>query len=246
MPDWLKRYQHGEHAAVWAEMEALGPSIRQKANLAEARKVAAETMRRALANVEALIEALTAIGYRFAAPGESSAMSWAQELRLANAIAYAQGAGKKYARDPWSHPVLQWVQIEEPPVPERYLEGRPAWTVHRPPSSNVKATLDKLEADRGAPLSLGLRAFWETVGSVSLAGSHPFLNPVQNPSGRVLCLSVAAIQQAGPLAPDASAGAPFVANLRRAFEWAGFPGWEGHPDPPRRELDFLRSKVTAL
>jgi hypothetical protein len=242
MTDWLKRYNQGEHAAVWAEMEALGPDIRKSANLAEARKVAAETMRRALDNVESLIEALTSIGYRFAAPGESSTMSWALELRLSNAVAYAQSAGKKYAKDPWPHPALEWVQVEEPPVPAHYLGGRPAWTVHRRPSTGIKTTLDNLEKDLVGPLALSLRAFWETVGSVNLAGSHPLLNP----HGDLPCLRVASFGKAEPLTPDSTVGAPFAANLRRAFEWGGFPGWEGHPDPPERELQFLRSKVTAL
>ena len=242
MPDWLKRYNRGEHAAVWAEMEAMGPDIRNQANLAEARKVAAETMRRALGNIDSLIEALCAIGYRFAAPGESSPASWALELRLSNAIAYAKNAGKKYAKDPWSHPALKWVDVEEPPVAAHYLEGRPAWTVHRRPSADAKTTLDHLETEVGGPLALSLRAFWETVGSANFAGSHPLLNP----QGAVPCLTVASFRKAGPLVPDATAGAPFVANLRHAFEWAGFPGWEGHPDPPERELQFLRSKVTGL
>ena len=57
MKDWLKRYKNGEHAAVWAEMDALGPDIRNKANLPEARKVATETMTRALRNIESLIGA---------------------------------------------------------------------------------------------------------------------------------------------------------------------------------------------
>jgi hypothetical protein len=242
MTGWLKRYNRGEHAAVWAEMEAIGPEIRQKSHLAEARGVAAETMRRALGNVESLIEALSSIGYRFAAPGESSTMSWASELRLSNAFAYVHSAGRNYAKDPWSHPALRWVELEEPPVPAHYLEGRPAWTVHRRPAADIKTALAKLEADLGGPLALSLRAFWETVGSVNLAGSHPFLNP----GGAVPSLTVASFRKPGPLALDATAGASFVADLRRAFQWAGFPGWEGRPDPPERELQFLRSKVTAL
>lgn len=246
MPDWLKRYKQGEHAAIWAEMDALGPDIRKKANLTEARKVATETMTRAQRNIESLIAALPTIGYCFAAPGESATMSWALELRLSNAVAYAKNSGKKYEKDPWSHPALQWVELEEPPVPVPYLEGRPAWTVHRLPSTDVKIALDNLETKLGGPLPLSLRAFWELVGSVSLAGSHPLLNP----KGGVQSLMVAPYRKAGALAPKAAvgtgAGAQFIADLRRAFEWSGFPGWEGHPDPPKREIDFLRAKLSPL
>jgi hypothetical protein len=31
----------------------------------------------------------------------------------------------------------------------------------------------------------------------------------------------------------------FVGYLRLAFRWGGFPGWEGQPSRPERELAFL-------
>ncbi len=51
----MRRYQAGEHEAVWAEMMALGAEVREPPYFKDARAVAAETMRRARHNVELLI-----------------------------------------------------------------------------------------------------------------------------------------------------------------------------------------------
>ena len=48
------------------------------------------------------------------------------------------------------------------------------------------------------------------------------------------------------LAEMRNSGAEFVAAVRHAFEWAGFPGWAGHAHPPERELAWLRSRLLPL
>jgi hypothetical protein len=63
--DWLRRYQAGEHEAVWADMMALAAEVRQAPYVDEAWAVARETMRRARHNVELIIRRLDEIGYRF-------------------------------------------------------------------------------------------------------------------------------------------------------------------------------------
>jgi hypothetical protein len=63
--DLLRRYQAGEHVAVWADMLALGPQVRTAAYLEDAWAVARETMRRARHNVELIIRRLDQIDYRF-------------------------------------------------------------------------------------------------------------------------------------------------------------------------------------
>jgi hypothetical protein len=70
MPTYLERYRAGEHEAVWRELVALGPAVREERVLPDARAVARETMTRALHNVERIVERLTGIGYRFAHPAE--------------------------------------------------------------------------------------------------------------------------------------------------------------------------------
>jgi len=61
----LRRYLAGEHEAVWAEMMALGPRVREASSIDDAWAVARETMRRARHNVELLIRRLDQIGYQF-------------------------------------------------------------------------------------------------------------------------------------------------------------------------------------
>jgi hypothetical protein len=61
--DWLNRYSAGECEAVWAEMLQVGEALVSTPAYEHARAVAEETMRRARANVELLIERLQAAGY---------------------------------------------------------------------------------------------------------------------------------------------------------------------------------------
>lgn len=61
----LRRYEAGEHEAVWAELTALGAGVRDALYFEDAWAVACETMRRARHNVELIIRRLDALGYRF-------------------------------------------------------------------------------------------------------------------------------------------------------------------------------------
>ena len=61
----LRRYQAGEHEAVWAELMALGAKVREAPHFDDAWAVARETMRRARHNVEHIIRRLDELGYRF-------------------------------------------------------------------------------------------------------------------------------------------------------------------------------------
>jgi hypothetical protein len=65
MASFLKRYKEGEHSQVWAELLALGASVREEPVFSEASAVAFETMLRVRANVEVLIDRLHSLGYRF-------------------------------------------------------------------------------------------------------------------------------------------------------------------------------------
>lgn len=65
MATFLKRYQNGEYEQVWAELLAIGSSIRNEPLLEDALAVARETMAKARTNIERLIERLQAIGYEF-------------------------------------------------------------------------------------------------------------------------------------------------------------------------------------
>jgi hypothetical protein len=38
----------------------------------------------------------------------------------------------------------------------------------------------------------------------------------------------------------------FVEHLRNVFEWGGFPGWEGDPFAPTKELNYLRDGLLPI
>ena len=79
------RYMSGERTQVWTELVEAGEAVRQDAVAADALAVAYETMERVTQNVRALVERLSAIGYRFSAspphqpPGKGT---WKQLQRL--------------------------------------------------------------------------------------------------------------------------------------------------------------------
>jgi len=63
--DLLRRYESGEHAAVWADMMALGPRVREAPHRDDAWAVACETMRRARHNVELIVRRLDQLAFSF-------------------------------------------------------------------------------------------------------------------------------------------------------------------------------------
>jgi hypothetical protein len=64
--DWLDRYCRGEREAIWSEMTQCGPVAGEA--LAEASRVARETMRRARSALEELAQRLQTNGYSFVRP----------------------------------------------------------------------------------------------------------------------------------------------------------------------------------
>jgi len=62
---WLERYIAGECEAVWAEMTAVGVAVREPPYAEPAWATARETMRRAKANLELIVERLDRLGYQF-------------------------------------------------------------------------------------------------------------------------------------------------------------------------------------
>lgn len=68
---YLDRYLAGEHEAVWRELAALGPAVREPPVWDDARAVAAETMRRVRHDVELLVARLGAMGFRFVHPAQA-------------------------------------------------------------------------------------------------------------------------------------------------------------------------------
>jgi len=70
MATFLERYLQGEYVQVWDELTALGAGVRQAHVIDDALDVARETMRRAVMNIQVLIDRLNALGYEFGYPRE--------------------------------------------------------------------------------------------------------------------------------------------------------------------------------
>ena len=68
---YLDRYRAGEHVAVWRELAALGPAVRDQPTYDDARAVARETMTRVRHNVELLVARLQALDFRFVEPARA-------------------------------------------------------------------------------------------------------------------------------------------------------------------------------
>jgi hypothetical protein len=73
--NYLERYRNGEYEQVWNDLHALGPTVRREPHYAQAREVAAETMRRVRWNCERLISRLHALGYTFGSFPDGSCRS---------------------------------------------------------------------------------------------------------------------------------------------------------------------------
>ena len=200
----LRRYLAGEHAAVWAEMMALGPRVREASHIDDARAVARETMRRARHNVELIIQRLDQIGYQFwngqqGKPGPQplrmmmggqaieypslEAMVERVMKRDLSQIPAGMGRHAEAARDRLAKlsklalPLLKQQrerQAEERQRKAEITDHLKDAVVFSPPDQEVIAAMRKLEK-KGLVLPLSLRAWLEEVGDVNLAGAHPAL-----------------------------------------------------------------------
>ena len=206
MPNaFLERYQRGERREVWSELVALGSDVRGSTCLKNASAVAAETMKRARQNVEAIIRKLTQLGYQFAGAAANIRRQMEMEARdraarleslqrrieqlkspdfkpglpLSSRLEYLRQfevawsslstlRQEKQERDAAALDSLA-KQAGTPPIDD------PA--VFQAPTKGVARALNRFERDRGGPMPLSLRAWFEQVGSVNLMGIHEALNP---------------------------------------------------------------------
>lgn len=235
MATWIARYRAGEHVEVWNELQAPGAKLGKPAQ-----DVARETMQRARQNVLRLFQLLPQLGYKFRGADETSPPDYPLELRLDSALEHIRGS--RHRGDPWSHRALAWIEEEEIDLPAHHRKGKPGRANYRPPGPRTSGILDCIEASLGGPLPMAVRGWFETVGSVDLAGTHPILNR----NGEVETLRIVLDPGGAGLSASASAGAEFVASLRHAFAWGGFSGWAGKPGAPEREIAWLRSKMVEL
>jgi hypothetical protein len=196
----LRRYLAGESEAVWAEMTALGPSVREAPHFDDAWAVARETMRRARHNVELIIGRLDRVGYQFwngkqglSGPQPIRMMLGGQLIEYPSTEAMVEHALKRdlsripegirrhvdRVRDRLATlgglaQGLQQRQVADLKKKAAITDHLKDEAVFSPPAEEEIATLRELET-KGMVLPLSLRAWAEEVGDVNLAGAHPAL-----------------------------------------------------------------------
>jgi hypothetical protein len=288
----LPRYLAGEHEAVWADLVALGPLVREEPCASPAWAVARETMRRARHNIELLIPRLEQLGYQFWDP---AVITRQKRGMIANLL------GGMEAMIGTDLPRYRAFLTRLDQLAASASKRDPRERIFAPLSSDELQEVATLE-DEGWVLPLSLRAWIEEVGQVDFTGSHPTLGamegepafqgvyadplmvfvdtdtmqeafeewreqPERKRRPHDLWISFDDRGKAGLAAdeqvddfytlaiPEPAADAvlkgerhntTFVGYLRLAFRWGGFPGWEGQPNPPTRELAVLTEGLLPL
>jgi hypothetical protein len=203
---FLRRYQAGEHEAVWAEMTALGAAVRQAPHFDDCWAVACETMRRARHNVELIIRRLDQIGYQFwngeqGTLGPQTLKMWCggQTIEFPSPEAAAENAlNVDLARIPDTGmrrhveqvqqrlasllgPFMEQKRLSEERKSER-LKKQASVTDHLrdesvfSPPEKKEIAFIRKLEKKGMLLPLSLRAWVEEVGDVNLSGAHQTLS----------------------------------------------------------------------
>lgn len=257
---YLGRYQAGAYEQVWAELRALGAGVREEPVWSEARSVAAETMRRARANVALLVERLDTLGFRFAARGRSGARpAWTPataESRERLATCERMYGALPLSLRAW-HAIVGAVDFSgthprlNPYCDPKETSGQAAHAaplVVYPCAEESIRHIMKERTRAGATAAEGTRDAADETHTTWVALA---LAPGIVTRGDEECGAESAIPLPD-LAADAAPGwgvwkgVPFVSYLRLCFAWGGFPGLMDAEDPPREELEYLRRGLMPL
>jgi hypothetical protein len=223
--------------------------------------LAITTVRR---NLDAVIEQLTALGYKFDALNVSEKADWALELRLDHAIAFVrEKRGKKLSpQAALNDPDLSWIAEENIILPQRfYPHPQAPGIVRRDPKAAAK--IKAFETKTGLRVHKSMREWFVECGAVDLSGSQPFLNPEHRFQAlRIAPFEACAAALAGPRLPlfpadpgcwkvDVATGTledgrDLLDAIHQSLWWAGLPGWAQTADPPQRELAFVQTKLEGI
>ena len=202
--------------------------------------LAISTVRR---DIDAVIEQLSALGYKFDALNVSEKADWALELRLDHAIAFVrEKRGKKTSlQTALNDPGLSWIAEENIILPQRfYPHPQAPGIVRRDPKAAAK--IKAFEKQTGLRVHKSLREWFVECGAVDLSGSQPFLNPEHRFQAlRIAPFEACAAALAGswmPLFPadpgcwnvDVARGTledghDLLDAIHLSLWWAGLPGW---------------------
>ena len=245
MPALFDRYQSGDRQGVWDELHSVGARVRDPEVYGDAMAVAQETVRRARANFETIIQRLDAMGYRFE-DEEALAEKRDQRLdRIGGLMAVFESRAKAGPGHIPEHAfqklmgsfdtakrlqgILQGQRANQPAPPRvtNHLEDE---LIYRRASKDAARNIADAERQLGGPLPLLLAAWWEQIDSISLAGSHPALCPAAAPMGlRFGGTMFATPFTSAPLPaanPNAVTPDPFVVHSLDVLEDIEFEGGE--------------------
>jgi len=161
----LRRYQAGEHEAVWEEMMSLGRYVRDPRFYDDAWAVSRETMRRARHNIEIIIRRLDELNYHFRAgsdPREDNRGEPAKDVSISSVRQLLSGFSS-------NKPATPQTMIVD------HLQDKNVFLPSGPREVELAAELEA----QGVYLPMSLRAWFEEVGRVDLTGSHPTLSFMQ-------------------------------------------------------------------
>jgi hypothetical protein len=266
MPTYLDRYLNGQHEAVWAELTALGPAIRQEPLFADAQAVARETMTRARANVETLVQRLTTLGYHFI----SDALGTAPTPYIppdADALDEMRELERQYGALPLS--ITTWYEVVGAvdftgsyPRLSAYDELDPSnitmsfqgqlMRVSLHPEFRILGPAPDPSANPDASLVSDPLVIWPCIdalvdesedGRYSLGFAPDALHKANTSGGGGSHIDFGDPRIDAPLQGDDWEGVPFVSYLRTVFAWGGFPGLRDTLNPPH---DLLASLTAGL
>ena len=234
----LKRYQNGEQEAVWRDLVALGPEVRNTPYKEAAWAVAQETMRRAAHNVKLLVERLRQLDYSFHSEETYGLSPTTKKHRKLLSTCdgrhlwiplslrvFGEEVGQVHLLG--SHPALSPRDDNGEPLLTDPL-GFEYWP--------LASLLEDWNPEDGEPLSWLISA--DPIGKAwilmnDLPEDHYYT--VQLPNA-----GADAVLQGEPHKIT------FVEYLRLSFRWGGFPGWEKYKKRPEKELAFLREGLLPL
>lgn len=269
MPTYLQRYLNGEREAVWAELMALGSAIHERPLFDDAQAVARETMTRARANVETLVQRLTALGYHFIsdALGEPPAPFVAPTQ---TSIVEMRDLEREYGPLPLS--ITTWYEIAGAvdfigsyPRLSAYdtfdsgdmvmsFQGQ-LMRVSMFPEFRILGPAPAPDLDSDAHPTSDPLVVWPCIealvderddGRFSLGFAPDALHKANTSGGDGPHIDFGDSGMDAPLHGDDWEGIPFVSYLRAVFAWGGFPGLRDSANPPHDLLAQLREGLQPL
>ncbi|MFO0590352.1 MAG: hypothetical protein U0441_22610 [Polyangiaceae bacterium] len=223
--DRLARYQAGQHEAVWRELFEAGDLTNNDALRAEAAAVARATMERVAHNIKLLAERLTSMKYgpegSFVTPPSPAALAEADKhhgpLPISLHAFYEIVGGVGFDRDLDGIEKSHLALASADPLVVLPIEDATAWL-----GSPGKG----LDADRDPEAPRFLVLAPDRLGKTRASGGSPYTMKLPSRAADAFVL-------------HERHDLPFVAYLRLAMTWGGFPDLERAPRKPRTLLAKL-------